>query len=100
MFNKKPIGETEGGIYHELQDKFSLSGGEAVLIRKNLGGSGTPNYFLMVWITANGQVELIGVDIDCDILCIKPEITKVGDTVVFKYKNQKAVFKNGVFFKQ
>ena len=100
VFNKKPIGETEGGIYHELQDKFSLSGGEAILIRRNLGGTGTPNYFLMAWITANGQVELIGVDIDCDILCIKPKITKVGDAVVFKYKNQKAVFKNGVFSKQ
>lgn len=98
-FNKKPI--SEDSMYYELMDSYSMSGGEAVLVRKNMGGSGTPSDFAIAWIANNGQAKLVHIDypieLGCDMSCIKPKVVKMGDALELRYKNKKVIFKNGIF---
>lgn len=99
LFDKKPI--SEDGMYYELMDSFSMANGEAVLVRKNMGGSGTPSDFAIAWITGNGQAKLIHInypiELGCDMSCKKPKVAKTGDVLELRYKNKKVFFKNGVF---
>lgn len=98
-FNKKPI--SEDGMYYELMDSYSMSGGEAVVVRKNMGGSGTPSDFAIVWIANNGQAKLVHIDypleLGCDMSCTKPKVSKIGDALELRYKSKKVFFKNGAF---
>lgn len=99
VFNGKAITPKQECQSYNLLQTYKTSTGDAVLLNKNMGGTGTPSSFQMLWVPIAGKPTLIDIELSCHFVCEKPRTKQIGDVLELSCERDMVIFQNGRFSK-